>query len=65
MRVAIDTSRCQSYGNCVLSAPDVFDLDDDAGFAVILQDHPGEELHPGVREAVRSCPVEALSLHDD
>lgn len=64
MRVSVDTGVCQAYGNCSLTVPEVFDLDEDAGVAVILQDTPAEELRPAVEEAVRSCPVEALALHD-
>jgi len=65
VNVAIDITKCQSYGNCLMSAPEVFDLDDDAGHAVILQERPPEDLRPAVEEAVRSCPVEALTLHED
>ena len=65
MRVTVDTTKCQAYGNCMVSAPDVFDLDDDAAFVTILQERPQEDLRLSVEEAVRSCPVEALTLHED
>lgn len=66
MRVTVDPMRCQAYGNCMLTAPDVFDLADDAAVVVtILQERPAEELRAVVDEAVRSCPVQALTLHDD
>lgn len=65
MRIAVDTGACQAYGNCMLSAPDVFDLDDDSGVVVILQERPPEDLRLAVTEAVRSCPVQALTLHED
>jgi ferredoxin len=62
MRVILDTHNCQAYANCMLTAPEVFDLDEDAGLAIILQENPSEELRGAVEEAVRSCPVQALTL---
>lgn len=62
MHVTVATDTCQAYGNCLLEAPDVFDLDDEAGVAVVLQAHPAEDLRTAVEAAVRSCPVQALTL---
>ncbi|MFI7616589.1 ferredoxin [Nonomuraea terrae] len=64
MRVILDPQSCQAYGNCLLTAPDVFDLDEETGVAIILQERPPAELHAAVEEAVRSCPVQALTLED-
>ncbi len=63
MRVSIDLSRCQGYGNCVSAAPDVFDLDD-SGLAVLLVLEPGVEQKDAVREAERMCPVGAIEVFD-
>jgi ferredoxin len=65
MRVTLDETKCQAYGNCMLTAPDVFDLGDEDAFVRILQERPAPELRAVVEEAVRSCPVEALTLHED
>ena len=62
MRVILDTQNCQAYANCMLTAPDVFDLDDENGIAIIKQENPAEDLRSAVQEAVRSCPVQALSI---
>jgi ferredoxin len=62
VHVILDTQNCQAYANCLLTAPDVFDLDEDRGIAIIKQDNPPEELRAVVEEAVRSCPVQALTL---
>jgi ferredoxin len=64
MRVILDTQSCQAYGNCMLTAPDVFDLDEETGVAIILQERPPAELRAAVEEAVQSCPVQALTLAD-
>lgn len=65
MRISADTATCQAYGNCLLEAPDVFDLDDESAAVVVLQTSPPEDLRPAVEAAVRSCPVQALALHED
>lgn len=62
MHVTVDTGICQAYGNCLLLAPDVFDLDDDSGVAIVLQARPPAELHEAVIDAVHGCPVHALTL---
>lgn len=63
MRVEVDRQRCESNGLCVLSAPEVFDLDDDGVLHVAPS--PDESLRADVEDAVSSCPVQALTLHDD
>ncbi|MFI6874145.1 ferredoxin [Streptomyces sp. NPDC050400] len=62
MRIEVDKERCVGAGMCALTAPDVFTQDDD-GFSEVL---PGRAEaaaeHPMVKEAVRACPVSAVSL---
>ena len=59
--ISADLDKCQGYANCMVNAPDVFDLDDD-GKVDILRPTPDIEEMDAVREAVSSCPVRALSL---
>ncbi|TJZ54438.1 ferredoxin [Streptomyces piniterrae] len=64
MRITIDQDVCIGSGQCALTAPSVFTQDDD-GFSEVL---PGSEDgggDPMVREAVRACPVGALSIDDE
>jgi len=61
MRITVDLSRCQGYGNCVGAAPDVFDLGDD-GFAIVLEPQPSAERADDVLLAVRMCPVQAIQV---
>jgi ferredoxin len=56
-----DLSACQGYANCVIAAPDVYDIDDD-GVVVLLRRTVPEEDRPRVEEAARSCPVSALTI---
>jgi ferredoxin len=56
-----DVSVCQGYGNCVIGAPDVYDLDDD-GVVILLKTRVAESDRDRVERAARSCPVSALWL---
>ena len=58
-----DLEACQGYANCVASAPDTFDIDDD-GLVVLLRREITAAESAEVEEAVRSCPVSALSIAD-
>lgn len=63
MKVAADRDLCISAGNCVMSAPAVFDQDDDGIVVVLVDEVPaGEEAH--ARDAVKLCPAEALRIVD-
>ncbi|KUM78490.1 ferredoxin [Streptomyces sp. ISL-22] len=63
MRIQVDTDRCVGAGMCALTAPGVFTQDDDGHGAVL----PGREDGAGdplTRDAVRSCPVQAIALEE-
>jgi len=62
MKVIVDTKICEAHGDCVLAAPEVFDLDDDDNVVVLLQEEPGEGLRDQVVEAARLCPVSAIRI---
>ena len=62
MRVTVDLTRCNGYANCLMEAPEVFELDDDTGLAVVLQDEPAEEKRSEVEAAMRACPMRAIAL---
>jgi ferredoxin len=65
MRIVADTTRCVGAGQCVLSEPSVFDQDEDDGTVVVLVERPGGPELASVREAVDTCPSQALSLTED
>ena len=64
MRVTVDLDRCNAYANCLMEAPDVFDLDDATGLAKVLQANPPEEMREKVLAAARVCPVQAISVEE-
>ena len=59
--VAADLELCQGYGNCVMNAPGVFELDE-TGIVTVLTSHVDDADLERVRSAVAACPVSALSL---
>ncbi|MGW6272696.1 ferredoxin [Streptomyces sp. NPDC055060] len=61
MRVNVDTERCVGAGMCALTAPSVFTQDDD-GFSEVLPGREDGGGDPLVREAVRACPVRAVTV---
>lgn len=65
MRIEIDEQLCIGAGQCVLSAPEVFDQRDEDAVAVLLLQDPPEEYRAAVNEAVAMCPSMALSVHED
>lgn len=52
------------HGQCLIAAPDIFDLDDDA-IAIVTGDRPTEEALPRIREAVQRCPEGAIALQEE
>ena len=64
LRVELKLDKCQGYANCVIEAPDVFDLDESEGKAVALQELVPADLAASAREAEGACPVHAITLHE-
>lgn len=62
--IKADVGLCQGHANCIEAAGDVFDLDDEA-LVVVLKPVITEEERGRVEEAIRNCPVAALSLADE
>jgi ferredoxin len=63
VRVDADRDACISAGNCVMTAGEVFDQDDD-GIVVVLVPEVSADDEARVREAVKLCPASALRLVD-
>jgi ferredoxin len=64
MRIEVDFARCEGNGQCVIDAPDVFELDPDDNL-IVLNYEPPREHWAQVEAAVRSCPKRALAIADD
>lgn len=64
VRIAAERDVCIGAGMCVMSAPAVFDQDDE-GVVVLLVDEPAGSATNAAREAVRLCPSGSLSIVED
>jgi ferredoxin len=64
VKIIADLEACQGYANCVIEAPDVFDIDESSAKVVVLQATPTPDLMDDVRRAVAACPVKALTIEE-
>jgi ferredoxin len=62
MKVIVDSGRCELHGECVMAAPDVFEIGDDKESVTVLNDQPGEHQRSAVEEAAMMCPVTAIRI---
>jgi len=59
LKVAVDRDACCGSGNCVMTAPAVFDQDDTLGLVVLLDPYPTPGQHAAVarrRTSARPAP---------
>jgi ferredoxin len=64
MKVIVDQDKCVASGQCVLSAPDVFDQRESDGIVVLLAENPDAGSDAMVREAAAICPALAIQIED-
>ncbi|HEY8243201.1 MAG: ferredoxin [Vicinamibacteria bacterium] len=62
-KVRVVERKCIGAGQCVLSAPAVFDQDDD-GIVVLRDATPPPSEHEAVRKAARLCPAVAIFIDE-
>jgi ferredoxin len=63
MRVIVDQDVCIGAGNCVRTAPDVFDQGED-GFVELLDENPPSSLDQDLLLARRLCPSRAITVNE-
>ena len=59
MKITADRERCEGHGLCADTAPEVYNLDDDA-IVVLLHDTVPVKLERKAEAGARVCPVAAL-----
>ncbi|WP_182379321.1 ferredoxin [Nocardioides sp. WS12] len=62
MKITVDTDLCEVHGDCVVAAPDIFDIGEDDDVVQILNAEPGEEYRKAIVQAVKMCPVAAIRI---
>jgi ferredoxin len=63
VKVHVDMNLCQSHGECVSIAPDVFELGDDD--VLVWREEVSEDRRAAIEEAVNVCPMMAISIEDE
>lgn len=64
MKVSVDFGLCEANGICMGIIPEVFELDDQ-DYLHVLNDEVTPENEAQIRDAVRQCPRQAISIVDD
>ncbi|MEV8098899.1 ferredoxin [Kitasatospora sp. NPDC085879] len=62
MQVTVDQDRCCGSGQCVLTAPAVFDQSDEDGLVRLLHPGPDGDQRAAVRLAAALCPGNAITV---
>ena len=57
--IRVDRSLCMGSGQCAWSAPNTFDQDDET---IAIVTDPQGDPQDAIRNAVESCPTQALSI---
>jgi ferredoxin len=63
MKVHVKQDHCIGAGQCVLTAPTVFDQDD-YGIVVLVNDSPADTDRDAVKQAANLCPANVITVVD-
>ncbi|MEJ7716542.1 MAG: ferredoxin [Thermoleophilaceae bacterium] len=62
MKVVVDFDVCEAHDECVVAAPEIFELGDDDEVVTVLQEEPPEDQASQAEEAAKVCPVAAIKV---
>jgi ferredoxin len=62
MKILVDMNLCQSHGECVFVAPDVFELGDDD--VLVWKEEVDDSQRDLIRQAAEACPMMAIRIAD-
>ena len=60
VKIDVDMSQCQHYGQCVFEAPEIFHLNDDDKLEYLAE--ADESERGNVENAVDVCPMQAIRI---
>ncbi|NEC87977.1 ferredoxin [Streptomyces sp. SID12501] len=63
MHISVDSDRCIGSAQCAVTVPSVFEQDED-GLSTVIPGREDGGGEPMVREAVRACPVRAITIKE-
>lgn len=62
MKISVDEQKCCGAGQCVLTAPEIFDQREEDGVVVVLDAHPmGVDNRAVALDAAAVCPTGAIT----
>jgi ferredoxin len=64
MRVIRNANTCALHGECVMAAPDVFEIRDDDEVVTVLNPEPDEKLRKSIENAALTCPTSSIRIED-
>jgi ferredoxin len=62
MKIVVDMDKCEYHGQCMVAAPEVFELRGED--ELIYEAEPDDGLRAEVEEAMDACPVQAITIVD-
>jgi ferredoxin len=62
IKVDVDMTKCQHYGQCVFEAPEVFRLNEDDKLEYVAEVDDSERAN--VEAAIDVCPMQAIFIVD-
>jgi ferredoxin len=60
MRITVDMNLCESHGQCVFAAPEIFSFDEDDH--LVYEPTPSDTLRDKAEHAAAACPVRAVTV---
>jgi ferredoxin len=60
MQITVDMNLCESHGQCVFAAPEIFSFDDDD--YLVHDAVPSDALRDKAEKAAAVCPVRAITV---
>ncbi|NEY33096.1 ferredoxin [Streptomyces sp. PRKS01-65] len=60
MQITVDMNLCESHGQCVFAAPEIFSFDDED--RLLYEAAPDDALLGQARKAAAVCPVRAVTV---
>jgi ferredoxin len=60
VKITVDLDRCRKNAQCVYSAPDLFDMDEDQNLTWVSE--PDDSFADEAQDAAAACPVQAISV---
>jgi ferredoxin len=64
MKVVVDYDLCEANAVCMRILPEVFQVDDQDNLNVLIE-QPPEAMRAKLKEAVRLCPRQAISIAEE